>query len=67
MINEIGEDSGKIWQYLSQRPQAVLRDINKTLRQGDNMLFVTIGMPPRKGKGVFSREGKGVNISLTTQ
>ena len=42
MINEIGEDSGKIWQYLSQRPQAVLRDINKTLRQGDNMLFVAI-------------------------
>ncbi len=31
------------------------------------MLFVAIGRPPREGKVVFNREGKGVNISLATQ
>ncbi len=68
MINEIGEIAGKVWQYPSKHLEAAPRDINKTLRSGDPLLFMGVGSwLAREGKVVLKRDGRGVEISLATQ
>ena len=64
MINEIGENAGKVWQYLNEHSPATPREISKALKLDEPLLYMAIGWLSREDKIVFSGQGKALKMSL---
>ena len=67
MTNQIGESAGVVWKYLTAHPEAKPSEIKKALKLSDDLLWMSFGWLAREGKVVFSKEGKEMRVSLTTQ
>ena len=64
MIDEIGENAGRVWQYLSQHSPASPQEIKKVLKLDEALLYMAIGWLAREGKLAFEGEGKKARVSL---
>ena len=64
MILEIGESSGRIWEYLHENGAATVSEISRSLRMSSAMLHMAIGWLAREDKLVFESKGKAAKLSL---
>ena len=67
MIREIGENAGKVWQYLEKHPSATIEQIAKGLSLKENPACLAIGWLAREGKLEFKNEGKKTKLFLAGQ
>lgn len=64
MIFEIGESSGRIWEYLHEKGPATVDEINRSLKLGNGLLYMAVGWLAREDKLVFEGKGKTVRLAL---
>jgi len=64
VIFEIGESSGRIWEYLHEHGTATVSEISRSLKMNNGMLHMAIGWLAREDKVVFEGEGKVARLSL---
>ena len=64
MIGLIGENAGKIWEYLSQNDESTLANLKKELDlKGDSAAFA-VGWLAREGKVELVKKGASIKIQL---
>jgi Winged helix-turn-helix domain (DUF2582) len=64
MVDEIGENSGKIWEYLREKGPATADEIKRSLKLNHGVLYMAIGWLAREGKLIFEGHGKTAKLSL---
>lgn len=64
MINEIGETAGRVWQYLNEHSPSTPREINRSLKLDQVMLYMAIGWLAREEKLIFAGAANAPKISL---
>lgn len=67
MVNEIGENAGRIWQYLNEHSPASAQEIKRSLKLNEPTLYMAVGWLARENQVVFTGEGKTMKISLAGQ
>lgn len=65
MTQQIGETSGKIWQFLNEHPGATTEEIRKDLKIDNGMVHLGLGWLAREGKLLFESKDSTVRVSLT--
>lgn len=64
MIFEIGECSGKVWEYLREKGPDRLSEIGRSLKLDKSLLNMAVGWLAREDKLAFEGKGRTLKISL---
>lgn len=67
MVQEIGENAGKVWDYLESHPGATIEQIQKELSLKERTVCMSLGWLAREGKLAFENEGKKTKLFLAGQ
>jgi Winged helix-turn-helix domain (DUF2582) len=67
MIQQIGENAGRIWNHLREHPGIQLEQISKELKLKDSLALMAIGWLAREGKLAFKEDGKRPRVSLAAE
>ncbi len=61
-INEIGEDAGRIYDYLRQNGESTLAALKKSLKMSNDSAAYALGWLAREGRIDMRRKGTSVRI-----
>jgi Winged helix-turn-helix domain (DUF2582) len=67
MIQQIGENAGRVWNHLREHPGIQLEQISKELKLKDSLALMAIGWLAREGKLAFEQNGKRPRVSLAAE
>lgn len=67
MIQQIGENAGRVWNHLREHPGRQLDQVSKELKLKDSLTFMAIGWLAREGKLAFKEDGKRPRVSLAAE
>ncbi|OGI27154.1 MAG: hypothetical protein A2287_08140 [Candidatus Melainabacteria bacterium RIFOXYA12_FULL_32_12] len=64
MVNNIGEITGRIWDYLNANGETSLANLKKTLDLKPEQVTMSLGWLAREDKVNFEKKGNSIKVSI---